>query len=322
MALAILSVIFAAQAQDWNYEDDSHDWDAYPECMTGKEQSPINIDWPTSVYESESWINTASKPIVIQASNGSDLTVQLVFNGKTLMATPNGENNITMTGGPLPEGDIFQLAQFHLHWGNTSEIGSEDSFNSRFFPVELHFVFWNTNMGDYDTASKQKGGLSVVGIMGETAEQATAEGGLLEDFLMDDVLFSVELDEAIETYMPIEGDESGTPYTFRDFDVGDLIVRGNYATYPGSLTTPPCSQVVTWIVEKQPILLAEKALEKLRTAFTLTTNHRPPQPLNGRVITFSRDCKNRQGDACTVQENSVGRRLLFGSAGGCKCTDL
>ena len=34
-------------------------------------------------------------------------------------------------------------------------------------------------------------------------------------------------------------------------------VKGSYYTYPGSLTTPTCNEVVYWIVMKKSIYIAE-----------------------------------------------------------------
>lgn len=48
------------------------------------------------------------------------------------------------------------------------------------------------------------------------------------------------------------------PPTLRDLIPFDLK---HYYTYNGSLTTPPCSEVVTWIDFKEPILLSHKQVK-------------------------------------------------------------
>lgn len=69
-----------------------------------------------------------------------------------------------------------------------------------------------------------------------------------------------------------------------------------YWTYPGSLTTPPLSESVTWIVLREPISISEKQMEKFRSLhFTseederihMVNNFRPTQPLRGRVVKAS-----------------------------------
>ena len=56
----------------------------------------------------------------------------------------------------------------------------------------------------------------------------------------------------------------------------------NYFTYPGSLTTPPCSEGVKWTVLKNPLTIEAEdlaALVKLEG-----TNARPVQPLYDRIV--------------------------------------
>ena len=38
----------------------------------------------------------------------------------------------------------------------------------------------------------------------------------------------------------------------------EITFSSHYATYVGSLTTPPCSEVVTWIVSSRPLAVSHK----------------------------------------------------------------
>ena len=58
--------------------------------------------------------------------------------------------------------------------------------------------------------------------------------------------------------------------------------RAAYYTFTGSLTTPPCSEGVTWFVLKNPTSISNA--EVARFAKLYPTNARPTQPLNGREI--------------------------------------
>lgn len=56
-----------------------------------------------------------------------------------------------------------------------------------------------------------------------------------------------------------------------------------YWRFSGSLTTPPCSEGVTWLVLKHPLTVSAEQLQK----FTHTMHHensRPVQPLHGRLV--------------------------------------
>ena len=59
-----------------------------------------------------------------------------------------------------------------------------------------------------------------------------------------------------------------------------------YFTYAGSLTTPPCTEGVRWLVLKSPTFVS--AEEIARFAKLYPGNARPVQPLNGREVLASR----------------------------------
>jgi carbonic anhydrase len=65
--------------------------------------------------------------------------------------------------------------------------------------------------------------------------------------------------------------------------VDDLLPKARAAyRYDGSLTTPPCSEGVKWLVMTTPVQLSAAQI----AAFTsiVEPNNRPVQPLNGRVV--------------------------------------
>jgi carbonic anhydrase len=53
--------------------------------------------------------------------------------------------------------------------------------------------------------------------------------------------------------------------------------------FAGSLTTPGCTEGVSWIVMKQPVLLSAAQIAAFKGAYD--NNARPVQPINGRPIT-------------------------------------
>ena len=71
-----------------------------------------------------------------------------------------------------------------------------------------------------------------------------------------------------------------------DIDPGELLPRDRpYYTFTGSLTTPPCSEGVTWYVLKQPATVSSAEIARFAKAYPM--NARPVQPLNGRVVRAS-----------------------------------
>ena len=70
-------------------------------------------------------------------------------------------------------------------------------------------------------------------------------------------------------------------------DAAKLLPRDTgYYTFQGSLTTPPCSEEVTWFVLKHPV--TESAVEVAQFAKLYPHNARPVQPLHGRVVQESK----------------------------------
>ncbi|XP_053143887.1 receptor-type tyrosine-protein phosphatase gamma isoform X7 [Hemicordylus capensis] len=86
------------------------------------------------------------------------------------------------------------------------------------------------------------------------------------------------------------------PFVLRDLLPASL---GSYYRYAGSLTTPPCSEIVEWIVFHMPVPISYRQLEAFYSIFTteqqdhvksveyLRNNFRPQQSLNNRVISKS-----------------------------------
>lgn len=143
-------------------------------------------------------------------------------------------------------GTTYNLLQFHTH------TPSEHTINGVSYPMEIHFVHKDPVSGN----------LAVIGVV---VEEGAANAAL----------------EAISGNLPATHDavyESATTYT-----AADLIPSGTgYFTYPGSLTTPPCSQIVTWLVLKEHITASHEQILKFEELEH--ENNRPVQNLNGRTI--------------------------------------
>uniref|UniRef100_A0A674KFT5 Carbonic anhydrase n=1 Tax=Terrapene triunguis TaxID=2587831 RepID=A0A674KFT5_9SAUR len=183
-------------------------------------------------------------------------SLEISNNGHSVMVDFEDADDKTVINGGPLEGP-YRLKQFHFHWGMKHSQGSEHTVDSKSFPSELHLVHWNARKyATFGEAAAAPDGLAVVGIFLE-----------------------------------------GTKAQFRTFNPKCLLPSSlNYWTYPGSLTTPPLYESVTWIVLKEPVRISEKQLEKFRTLlFTsegderiqMVNNFRPPQPLKGRIIRAS-----------------------------------
>uniref|UniRef100_A0A8C9THW4 protein-tyrosine-phosphatase n=1 Tax=Scleropages formosus TaxID=113540 RepID=A0A8C9THW4_SCLFO len=97
----------------------------------------------------------------------------------------------------------------------------------------------------------------------------------------------------VSKHYPGKKETSLEPFVLRDLLPSSL---GSYYRYTGSLTTPPCSKVVEWIVFSRPVFLSYQQLESFYSIFTteqqdhvksveyLRNNFRPQQSLDGRDV--------------------------------------
>lgn len=82
--------------------------------------------------------------------------------------------------------------------------------------------------------------------------------------------------------LPKEG-ESSKAIAMRITPADLMPVKQAYYRYSGSLTTPPCSEGVQWIIMKEPLKLSKAQIEALQSALG-GPNHRPVQDPQGRMI--------------------------------------
>lgn len=143
------------------------------------------------------------------------------------------------------EGKSFDLKQFHFH------SPSEHILDGRQYPLEMHFVHQSEN------------GTTVVGVFFK-------EGAFNQT--LQNIWDNNPKEEGV-IVVP------GLSMNAMDFLPKDL----SYYHYTGSLTTPPCTEGVNWIVLKQPIEASSDQLRFLQKRLS-GPNNRPIQPQDGRMI--------------------------------------
>jgi carbonic anhydrase len=108
------------------------------------------------------------------------------------------------------------------------------------------------------------------------------EGQLAIVAILIDIGTSHPLIDKIWTYMPLEvNDRVRMPR--ETLNLNELLPADQgYYQFMGSITTPPCSEGVLWMVMKQPIQVS-KNQHKLFTQL-YPFNARPVQPLHDRIV--------------------------------------
>ena len=143
-------------------------------------------------------------------------------------------------------GSRYQLLQFHFH------TPSEEQINYKRFAMVAHLVHKN-----------EEGQLAVVAVLLEPGES----NGLINK---------------VWTYMPLDAnDRVRMPQDL--LNMNELLPQDQrYYQFMGSLTTPPCTEGVLWMVLKTPVQISRAQYKLFTQLYPL--NARPVQALNGRPV--------------------------------------
>ena len=140
----------------------------------------------------------------------------------------------------------YGLLQFHFH------APSEHTVDGRRFPMELHLVHRD-----------EDGNLAVVGVLVEEGARNSAY----------DVIWS-NLPESSGEKRHLEGVH---------LEVDDLVPQaGGTWRYEGSMTTPPCTEGVRWLVVMDPVSLSKEQIAAYTSHYS--GNNRPVQSSNNRIL--------------------------------------
>ncbi len=145
-------------------------------------------------------------------------------------------------------GKRYDLLQFHFH------TPSEHTINGRPAAMVAHFVH-----------KAADGQLGVVGVLFEEGPENAALAALWSRLPSS------------------EGEMVAAP----EMNLAQLLPASmSYYNYAGSLTTPPCSEGVNWMVVKSPVSASHAQVAAFTQRFPKSV--RPVQALNGRVVSTTR----------------------------------
>jgi len=144
------------------------------------------------------------------------------------------------------ENRAFELKQFHFHAPSENRIGGKS------FPMEGHLVH-----------ADKDGNLAVVAVM----FRAGAANAVLE--------------KAWAAMPAKAGDRAALPAGLNVLQM--LPADRDYYRFNGSLTTPPCSEGVRWLVLKTPANVSQAQVDRFSGTLGFA-NNRPMQPVNARPV--------------------------------------
>lgn len=194
-------------------------------------------------------VGNMQSPINISKRNVINKAIEFSLNDLNLSEVVLENNGYTLQFTPKSEStinfndDIYSLQQFHFH------TPSEHKVDGNMYSMEIHFVYKNKNDEILVMAAFVKRGSS---------------NATLETIIQD----IPKVNKSIN---------------IKDIDITELLPQDrSYFQYIGSLTTPPCTQNVQWIVLKKPINAQKNQIDKIHNV--INDNARPTQELNYRKI--------------------------------------
>jgi carbonic anhydrase len=146
-------------------------------------------------------------------------------------------------------GRAYRLTEFHFHRP------AEERVNGKAFDMVIHF-----------SHRDDQGKLAMIAVLLEKG----AEHPLIQ---------------TLWNNMPLEVNQEVAPAEI--LDLNKLLPEDrSYYTYMGSLTMPPCTEDVLWMVFKQPVKVSEDQIAIFSRLYR--NNARPVQPANGRLVKENR----------------------------------
>ena len=242
----------------WSYQH-LDDWASLNNSYCGessRQQSPIDVCGdrchddifkPWVKQNSDTWN-------VVVTNNGR--TLKLMFDCFGQVADNGAHGPLTLLSNVVErEGYDYDLAEIHFHWGEHCSEGSEHALNGYRFPAEVHLKFKHSSHAGvaYHVARETEGALHAMGIL-LTDDKYSHSHRHLPTFQLEREMYRVhKFSSAFSTAIDI-------------CELKNVLDKAleNVYRYVGSLTTPPCTLGLPWLVSAEPAKVSSSFLNQLR----------------------------------------------------------
>ncbi|GAB6031083.1 Carbonic AnHydrase [Chamberlinius hualienensis] len=248
----------------------------------GESQSPINIDIRHSQYDSEAQCLTFHNYDCVPKSmaiNNNGNTVELLYNAVDKDKVPH------ITKGPIKDGSRYELDRIVFHWGANSSYGSEHTLDYFQLPLEMQMVHRNSKYSSLAEAKTKPDGILIVAVLYMWSYE--------DNNNLRDLVYPLH-------YITWLGQTKCImPFSFLKLLPSSF---GYYYSYNGSLTMPPCTENVQWIVFHNPVYISEFQLNEFRKLQDMTEeacprkncplvdNYRKTACIKNRIIRWKEEC--------------------------------
>ncbi|XP_017772078.1 PREDICTED: carbonic anhydrase 1-like [Nicrophorus vespilloides] len=253
------------------YQIDNPEIWRYKFCKSkGRNQSPINVKPECSMVVPCG----TQKPLLFnQQYFNMPKSITIMNDGYgVLVGTCFTDEFPTVSGGPLKSSYRFNVAQFK--WGPTDEEGSEHTINSKRYAMELQLMHIKGEQiyENLDCAVRDRAVLFISYLFDVTP----LDNPYLAPIV--DVLPFIRCANSSYHLNPFP-----LCWMFHPF-------RTRYFFYQGSITCPPCTEGVDWIIQPEPLSISSNQLQRFRSLMAIDgamrRNTRPVQKINSRTVYY------------------------------------
>jgi carbonic anhydrase len=247
----VLLLVQALGDSSETFHYDENGADWTGQCQTGHKQSPINISKYSSTIEKVT--SDDHSHFLDLELDYSEISVKGTFNTHTYILDANSlaYENLTIIESK-ESGLVYQARQFHFH------APSEHTFDGEHTDLEIHVVH-----------KSKDSEITVIALFFNVSDDSDAENWFIKKV--------------------IDAQDSS-----ESFDLSNIFEESqldSFYTYEGSLTTPPCTEGVTWIVTKKVSSISADQLDFFNKEWKDNPefaggngNNRVTQDLNGRIV--------------------------------------